>query len=148
MKDFDLTYGYITIIPDYGDVGLSYSMKDKLRREAERQLSEDIRLYSVVNEILKYDWSESCFEGKSAFVLGSYIDRYSGVKIFNLNDEIIAEGWIDYIYEQRYNIFIVYWDRLELYENGGLREIKEFGVPEHVLKKLPDELKIKYEKKG
>lgn len=147
MKDFEITDSWFTIIPDYGDLGLSYPIKDKLRREVERQLSEDIRFYSVVNEILKFEWSESCFEGKSAYVLGSFIDRYSGVKVFNLNDEIIAEGWIDYIYEPDYNVFIVYWDELEAYDEGGLHEIKGFGLPEHVYKKLPNELKNKYNNK-
>lgn len=130
--------------PDYNNFGLSYPMKERLRKEVERQLSDDIKHYGINNEILKYDWSESCIEGRCSKVFDSYIDNFSDIKVFNSMDEIIAEGWIDFIHEEQYDLLIVYWDQLNLYVNGKQKEVKRFGIPDYIYQKLPDVLKKKY----
>lgn len=132
------------IKPEYNNFGLSYPMDGKLREEVERQLSDDIRHYGINNQILKYDWSESCIEGRCSKVGDSYIGNFSDIKVFNSMDKIIAEGWIDFIHEKQFDLFIVYWDQLDLYENGKVKEVKQFGVPEYIYEKLPNDLKIKY----
>lgn len=132
------------IKPNYNNFGLSYPMGEKLRKEVERQLSNDIKHYGINNEILKYDWSESVIEGRYSKVLDGHMNNFSYIKIFNSMDEIIAEGWIDFIHEEQYDLFIVYWDQLDLYENGNTKEGKEFGIPDYIYQKLPNDLKVKY----
>ncbi|GAA0180867.1 hypothetical protein SH2C18_34860 [Clostridium sediminicola] len=132
------------IKPKYNIFGFSNLMDGKLREEVERQLSDDIRHYGINNQILKYDWSESCIEGRCSRVGDSCIDNYSDIKVFNSMDEIIADGWVDFIHEKQFDLFIVYWDQLDLYENGKVKEVKQFGVPEYIYEKLPNDLKIKY----
>lgn len=80
------------IKPDYNNFGLSYPIGEKLRKEVERQLSNDIRHYGISNNILKYDWSESVIEGRFSKVLDGHIDNFSDIKVFDSKDEIIADG--------------------------------------------------------
>jgi hypothetical protein len=134
------------IKPDYNNLGLSYPMVENLRRAVEKQLSDDIRHYGINNEILKYDWSESVIEGRCAKVFDGHIDNFSGIRVFNSMDEIIAEGWIDFIHEAKYDLFICYWDQLDLYEDEIPREVKKFGIPGYIFNKLSDDLKMKYKK--
>ncbi|MBU3196716.1 hypothetical protein KPL26_08510 [Clostridium algidicarnis] len=129
---------------DYNNFSLSYYMGQRLRKEVERQLSDDIRHYGINNKILKYDWSESVIEGRRSKVFDSQINNFSDIKVFDSTDEIIAEGWIDFIHEEQYDLFIVYWDQLDLYENGRQKEVKKFGIPDYIYEKLPNGLKIKY----
>lgn len=134
------------IKPDYNNFGLSYTMTQKLREEVERQLTQDIRYYGINNDILKYDWSESVIEGRGSKIFDSYISNFSDIRVFNYMDEIIAEGWIDFIYEAKYDLFIVYWDQLDLYDKGEPREVKKIGIPDYIFNKLSDDLKMKYKK--
>lgn len=131
---------------EYNNFGLSYPITEKLRKEVERQLTQDIRYYGINNDILKYDWSESIIEGRCSKVFDSYISNFSDIRVFNYMDEIIAEGWIDFIHEAKYDLFIVYWDQLDLYDNGVPKEVKKFGMPDYIFNKLSDDLKIKYKK--
>lgn len=132
------------IQPDYNNLGLSHPMGEKLRKEVERQLNFDIRNYGINNEVLKYDWSESVIEGRYTNVFEGHLANYSDIKVFNSMDEIIAEGWIDFIHEEQYGVFILYWDQLDLYENGVPKEVKNFGIPYYIYDKLDDGLKVKY----
>lgn len=132
--------------PNYDNFGLSNPMGEKLRKEVEKQLSDDIKHYAITDGILKFDWSESCIEGRYTKILEGHMDNFSDIKVFNSYDEFIAEGWIDFIHEDKYNLFMVYWDQLDLYANGELAEVKGFGIPDYIYDKLPNELKTKYRK--
>lgn len=133
-------------MPNYHDYGLSHPMGDKLRKEIERQLADDIRHYGVVDAGLKFDWSECVIEGHTARVLDGYMENFSSIKVFNAKDKLIAEGWMDYIFDKQHDLFIVYWDLLDLCIHGKMKQVKDFGVPEYIYSNLPDDIKIKCKK--
>ena len=65
-------------------------MGDKLRKEVERQLADDIRHYGVDDAGLKFDWSECTMEGHWAQDYEGHLENYSGIKVFNAKDKLIA----------------------------------------------------------
>lgn len=130
---------------NYFDLGLSISMGKLLRKEVESQLLVDLSEYGIEANGLLFDWSESCIEGYCAKYLDGSVDRFSGIKLFDTNDNLIVDGWMDFIFEESNSIFIVYWHFLSIYQNGIRIERKEVkDIPPHVIKKLPDKLKSKY----
>lgn len=131
--------------PNYSNYGLSISMGKLLRKEVETQLMNDLTKYGIDNNGLLFDWSDSCIEGRCANYLDGSVDRFSGIKLFDTNDNLFADGWMDFIFEKSYNVFIVYWHFLSIYANGKRLEIKEtLGIPPHIIEILPDKLKEKY----
>lgn len=131
--------------PNYTDFGLSYCMGEKLRYEVEKQLTADLENYGIVNRDIKFDWSESCIEGKSIKHMDGTIEDFSSIKVFDSNDSFIAEGWMNYIYENSGDLFIVYWDLLDINDDIGIKSVKDsFGVPQHVLNRLPTDSIYKY----
>jgi len=130
---------------NYFDLGLSISMGKLLRKEVESQLLVDLSEYGIEDNGLFFDWSESCIEGYCVKYLDGSVDRFSGIKLFDTNDNLIVDGWMDFIFEEFNSIFIVYWHFLSIYQNGIRIERKETkDIPPHVIKKLPDKLKSKY----
>jgi hypothetical protein len=131
--------------PNYNDLGLSQCMGDKLRHEVEKQLTADLENYGIVNRSIKFDWSESCIEGKRVNYLDGAVEDFSSIKVFDGNDSFVAEGWMNFIYEGGRNLFIVYWDLLEINNDTGIKSVKDsFGAPQHVLNRLPTDLISKY----
>lgn len=132
--------------PNYSNYGLSISMGKLLRKEVETQLMNDLTKYSIdTTKRLNFDWSDSCIEGRCANYLDGSVDCFSGIELFDNNDNLIVDGWMDFICEKTYDIFIVYWDFLSIYENGKRVKIKETpGIPSHIIEILPDKLKEKY----
>lgn len=128
--------------PNYSNYGLSISMGKLLRKEVETQLMNDLTKYGIDNKRLIFDWSDSCIEGRCANYLDGSVDRFSGIKLFDTNDNLIVDGWMDFISEKSYDIFIVYWDFLSIYENEKRLKIKETpGIPSHIIEILPAKLK-------
>ena len=84
--------------PNYFSRRLSCCMGKKLRKEVERQLLIGLEQYNVSVDGLKFDWSESCIEGKCASYLDGSLENFSGIRLFNKNDEFFAEGWMNFIY--------------------------------------------------
>lgn len=120
-------------------------MGEKLRREVESQLLDDFKFYGIYNNNLKFDWSDSCIEGHQVNYLDGSIENFSGIMVFNEKNKLIAEGWMEFIYEKVRNIFIVYWDFLDVFINGEeIVKKKNTGIPEHILKLLPTDLRYKY----
>lgn len=71
--------------------------------------------------------------------------NYSDIKLFGENYELIVDGWLEYIYEKDQNIFLVYWDFLDVYYNGkAIVKKGKVGIPNHLLNLLIDNLKDKY----
>lgn len=139
----------MNITPNYTDLGLSSPMSIELRKVVESQLLDDLKNYSINWENLKFDWSESCIEGHLSEHLDSLLENYSGIKLFDENDNLIFEGWMEFIndYDEINNCkyFIAFWDYLDVYENGSFVNIKtEPGLPTHILKILPENLKLKF----
>ena len=128
--------------PNYTDLGYADCMGEKTRKIVEKQLKEDLSYYSINNRKLKYDWSDSCIEGRHAHFEDGAVENFSGIKVYDSNDNLVAEGWMDFIYEKNKDLFIVYWDFLDIFQNGQMVYIKNIpGIPLHVLEKLPEDLK-------
>lgn len=131
--------------PNYLDLGLSEPMGSILRNEVERQLIIDLNKYGVFGLELNFDWSDSCIEGKNAHLMGGTVDRFSGIKVFDKANKLIADGWMDFIYEDSRELFLVYWLYVDIYDNDVIIDkIDQVGVPNHILERLPSDLKNKY----
>lgn len=133
------------ITPDYENLGFADKMGPELKSEVENQLIKDLEFYKISEDNLKFDWSESCIEGHLASVLDGTVENFSGISVFDNLDNLVADGWMDFIFENE--LFIVYWEFVRTWDgNKKLKEKKEVGLPNHIWKKLPDELKLKYNK--
>ncbi|AKG36181.1 hypothetical protein [Paenibacillus durus] len=121
------------IKPNYKDMGLSTCMGQHLRKEVERQLIKDLNNYNSYLDDLRFDWSESCIEGKCLKYLDGLVENFSGIMIFNKEDRLVADGWMDFIYLKEKDRFVVYWDFLDIYIDGKEFNVKtNSGVPEHI----------------
>jgi len=129
--------GYISEViylkPNYKQLGFSDCMGPILRQEVEKQLLEDLKYYIKINTELKFDWSESCVEGTRIHYLDGEVEDFSSIRLFDLNDQIFVEGWMNFFYEKKFNLFLVYWDILDIHIGDKVREVKNnFGMPEHI----------------
>jgi hypothetical protein len=129
--------------PNYKDLGYSDSMGPKLRKLVESLLLKDLAYYQVERKELKFDWSESCIEGKSTTYLDGSLDRYSSISVYDENDNRFADGWIEFIHEDGF--FIVYWEYLTIWsEETKIRKKTETGIPQHIWNTLPAIIQEKY----
>lgn len=145
----DFIKGVLPMKPNYKNLGFSNCMGNKLRMEVERQLNEDLTCYGITYDEYRYDWSESCIEGHRVAYLDGDVENFSGISVFNDNDEIVVDGWMEFIYEPHENIFIAYWEYLDKYQHGEEIEVKgNGGIPRHIFEKLPNNLKDKYKSKS
>jgi hypothetical protein len=130
---------------NYLDMGLSFPMGPELRKEVERQLLIDLSKYNVLNTNIKFDWSDSCIEGHSATYLDGSLQNYSGIQVYDENGDYIGDGWMEFILEKVEDLFIVYWEFLDIIDNGkeiGLKETP--GIPDHIYELLPQKFRSKY----
>lgn len=131
--------------PNYVDMGLSFPMGHELRKEVERQLLVDLLRYSVSHIIIKFDWSNSCIEGHAATYLDGHLQNYSGIELYDDNDVYIGDGWMEFILEKEEDLFIVYWEFLDMVDNGKEKSLKEKpGIPNHIFELLPQKHRSKY----
>lgn len=115
-----------------------------LQEEIEEKLIQDLNNYRTDRDKLHFDWSDTCIEGHSASVKGGLIDNLSSIALIDYSGEVLYEGWLDFIFEEKSNYFFeVYWDFLS---NGDIK-IKDFGIPAHIMEKIPDDLKEEYKDK-
>jgi len=62
------------------------------------------------------------------------LENYSGILVFDAQDNLIADGWMDFI--DCDNLF-AYWDIVTCWEGTNkLNEKLEFGTPKHVLDRI------------
>lgn len=133
--------------PNYIDLGLSLCMGPKLRKFVEKQLLQDLSFYTPDLEIneLNFDWSESCIEGHDLDFLDGSLENFSGITIFNKKNELVAEGWMEFVHAGN-NFMIIYWDFISIVVNKKLVDIKtKPGIPEHIWKIIPEEIKPTWE---
>lgn len=120
-------------------------MGPKLRMLVEQQLFDDLKVYGIKGNKYKFDWSESCIEGHDTTYLDGEVENFSGINVFNDKNEHIAEGWMEFIHEPTYNLFIVYWEFLRFYDEGKEIKIKdEVGIPEHIFNQIPVKVRFKH----
>ncbi len=79
------------------------------------------------------------------FLDGS-VENLSGIAVFDNLDNLVAEGWMEFITDGKF--FLAYWEFLTTWDNGvKLKEKREVGIPSHVWRQIPDELKMNYKHK-
>ncbi|MGI6622213.1 MAG: hypothetical protein GX227_04330 [Clostridiaceae bacterium] len=71
--------------PNYSDLGMAHTMGKPLKEHIENQLINDLSFYSYSLNEYKFDWSDSCVEGKCIDYLGGSTDIYSNIKVFDEN---------------------------------------------------------------
>ena len=126
--------------------GHSDAMGPQLRELVEKQLLEDLKHYKIDQPNLKFDWSNSIVEGHSANYLDGLVENYSGILVLNENNQIIADGWMEFILEG--DFFLAYWDHITTHEGKKKLAEKQLpGIPKHVWKQIPEALRGKYSDK-
>lgn len=128
------------------NLGHSEAMGPELRKLVESQLLEDLKHYKIDQPNLQFDWSNSLVEGHNVKYLDGLIENYSGILVLNENKQIVADGWMEFILEP--DFFLAYWDHITT--RGGKKKLAEKqmpGIPKHVWKQIPEELKKKNKEK-
>ncbi len=128
------------LLPDYTSQGFAETMGPNLKSLVETQLLADLAHYGIAVKGLKFDWSQSCIEGECTDYLDGSLDQFSGIAVYDQNDQLYAEGWLKFIHEG--DFFIVFWDSVSC---GKIFE-KDFGIPQHVWDQIPDRIKWQFEK--
>ena len=132
--------------PNYDDLGFADHMGPKLRNHVERQLAADLKHYKVDKENLKFDWSGSCVEGHRTDYLDGSVENFSGIDVFDDQNKFVAEGWMDFIRDK--DFFLAYWHFLTTWDGQKkLKDKKDGGIPKHIWRQIPDDIKPKYKDK-
>lgn len=138
-------YGGKKLKPNYNNLGFSQCMGKELREVVEGQLLNDLKIYGVDINNLKFDWSECCVEGYRIEYLDGEVENFSYIMLFNEYAELAVEGWMEFIYEEKCDLFIVYWNFLNIYQDGQAIVKKEHpGIPKHIYEILPQSIKEEY----
>ncbi|QMW02970.1 hypothetical protein [Spirosoma foliorum] len=131
--------------PDYQNLGLSTIMGTQLRLLVETQLLAELTNYGLETNNLKFDWSGSCIQGHDASYLDGQLENFSGIFLFDTNDQLIVDGWMEFIHEG--NFFLAYWEFIAVWEEQKkVFEKAKPGIPDHIWQQIPDDLKWNYEK--
>jgi hypothetical protein len=130
--------------PNYIELGFADKMGPELKVLVEEQLSDDLKVYGMTADLFHFDWSDSCIEGHDTSYLDGEVENFSGIKVFNEHDNLIAEGWMEFIHEPPYDFFIAYWEFLTLFEGDQGAYIKNSGIPLHVFVKIPEAVRENY----
>lgn len=143
---------YMNNKSDYINLGLSSIMGPKLRSTIEDFLKKDLNHYGLKNTYVIFDWSQSCIEGHDCNILDGGLGNFSGIRLFDQNDNIVADGWMEYIAEgwsnsnSEFSFFIAYWDNLETLNPDILPGGKDkFGIPLHIWEQIPPDLRWQFE---
>ena len=129
--------------PNYSELNYAERMGPRLRALVESQLVADLEHYKVNGDGLKFDWSDSCIEGKHSDHLDGSLDRFSGISVFDSSDKLVAEGWMEFVKED--DFFLAYWEFVVTWEgNKKLSEKSATGMPPWVWKQLSESVRAKY----
>ena len=113
-------------------------MGPELRKLVETQLLAELHHYRLDKPNLKIDWSNSQVEGHSMAYLDGTIESYSGILVLDENNQIVADGWMEFILEG--DFFLAYWDHITTREGKKKLSEKQMpGIPKHVWKQIPEE---------
>ena len=136
--------------PNYTELVFSALMEPNLRNKIEEQLSNELmdEEYDLKDDKFKFDWSEIVAEGKSSssIYLDEDIVSFSGINVFNVNDEFVAEGRVGFKYDMSEKFFIAFWEFLTFnldeppkpnYTEYG--DVSDFYEP-NLIKKLEEQL--------
>tara|TARA_Y100001933_G_C18807561_1_gene483559 strand:- start:147 stop:569 length:423 start_codon:yes stop_codon:yes gene_type:complete len=125
--------------PNYTDLGMASTMGPNLKEYVEKELVIGLKFYNCHVEDYKFDWTDSCIEGRCTRYLDGSLDRFSGIRVFNEKDELIAEGWMEFIFMRSINKLFIYWEFLDLITNGKAKEVKsQCGIPTYIFERLDE----------
>lgn len=135
------------IKPDYINLGLSTPMAPQLRALVQQHLLTDLAAYVVLNQKLKFDWSNSCIEGHDSFYLDGSLENYSGIMLFDEQGNLVVDGWMEFIHVR--DFFLVYWEYITVWQNGeAVFDKPDPGIPDHVWAQFPESVKSICEQKS
>lgn len=125
------------------NLGFSDCMGPQLRDFVERQLLGDLCNYilpetraSLAN--LHLDWTDSCVEGHRTSWLDGEIENFSGIAIFDQDQNLIAEGWMDFI-ETDTGLEVFWWSLHGPALKSRSEDVNK--VPRHIWDRLSDEVR-------
>jgi hypothetical protein len=128
---------------DAKDLGFSDCMGPQLRAFVERQLLNDLRHYISPDPRpsfadFRFDWSDSCIEGHRTSWLDGQVENFSGIAIFDREQNLIAEGWMDFI-ETHEGLEVFWW----FLHGPALKPPRGEAnkVPRHIWERLSDEVR-------
>ena len=135
-----------TTTSDKQTYGAAALMSPELRELVEKQLLAELPHYKRDQAKLTFDWSGSMNEGHQIQHPLGIIASFSGILVLDENKQIVADGWMEFILEE--DFFLAYWDHITIREGKKkLAEKQMPGIPKHVWKQIPEELKGKYKAK-
>ena len=128
-----------------GELGYSDRMGPMLRDFVEQQLISDLNEYSLKGKVfdrdsILFDWSESCIEGHTTSYLDGEMENFSGIRMFDLANDFIAEGWMEFIPTE--DVPIVFWGFLHSGAKYQIKEKETTEIPEHIWNGLDGDLKL------
>jgi hypothetical protein len=119
-------------------LGLTARMGPRLQAVVERQLLDDLAHYGVSRAGLSIDWSRTCGEGHCTRHLDGNLEELSGVRAFAPGDELVAEGWMDFVHGGDHFPLFVFWLFLSVAVNGEMARVKgDVAIPAHLWERLP-----------
>ena len=115
-------------------------------KKFEEQLSNYLIEYGLKEDKFIFDWSNSFAASRRTYENINLTD-FSSIKVLNVNNKIIAEGWMETIHDNSEKFIIAFWEFLTFNIDGKEVSAKrECGVPKYVLNKLPLSTREKIEK--
>jgi hypothetical protein len=126
--------------------GAASLMSPGLRDQIEKKLLLELPYYKIDNAVLKFDWAGSVNEGHQVSHPEGIAASFSGILVLDENNQIVADGWMEFILEA--DLFLPYWEHITTREGKKKLSEKQMpGIPKHVWKQLPLELREKYSEK-
>lgn len=62
------------------------------------------------------------------------LENFSGILLFNKDDQLVADGWMDFVYTKEQDRLIVYWQFLDIYVEDKVWQVKsQPGIPAHLI---------------
>ncbi len=129
---------------DHEQLGFSDCMGPELRAFVECGLLADLNRYLPLDRRIQpsdvnFDWSESCVEGHRLHWLDGEIENFSGVAVVDLGQNLVAEGWMEFIETE--TGLEVFWWYLRGGDNYPVRPKASNEVPKYIWDKLGDEVR-------
>ena len=126
-----------------GEKGLGFSdcMGPELRKLVERRLLDDLGNY-LLPEIeashvgLHFDWSDSCVEGHRTSWLDGEIENFSGIAVLDQEQNLIAEGWMEFI-RTKADLEVFWWQLRGAAIKSRIKTVNT--VPKHIWDRLSDD---------
>lgn len=73
------------------------------------------------------------------------LENFSGIFLYDNNDNLVAEGWMDFVHSG--DFFIAYWKFLSVFEGGKEIVYKgEPGIPDHIWNLIPSDIQPLYKR--